>query len=413
MTRSQGLVRGATVRLKTLPGDFVVTERATLRLSPQGPWGVYRVRKVACTTLAVQTRLAAQLNLPRQQVIFPALKDKEAVTVQFATLPASAPETVSGPGFEAQRIGYRQRPLAPSDLLGNDFEIVMRAIPGAKAQALRQALLALGEQGLPNYFDEQRFGSYAPDWGFIGKPILQRDAAQALYTYLARPWIADPPPIRAFKRRAAQLWPDWRAIMGVAPRPSNYRSVLTYLQDHPEGFRKALNLIPQRLLALYLAAYQSHLWNRIAATWLEEIYRQAGAPCGQVEIIGVEHPFHLQMGAAALASWRGQSLPLPTHRTTYQPAELGLLVERLLAEEGLTLADLKARILQKAYLPHGQRPLLLQPQDLEVSAPQPDDRFPGQQALRVRFGLPSGSYATLVCKVATARMGHIIQEDEQ
>lgn len=391
----------------------MVTERAALRLSPRGLWGVYRVRKVGCTTLAVQTRLAAQLNLPRQRVVFPALKDKEAVAIQFATLPASAPEILAGSGFEAQRIGYRQAPLAPADLLGNHFDIVMRDIPGAQAGALRCALLALGEQGLPNYFDEQRFGSYAPDGGFIGKAILQRDATQAIYAYLARSWVGDPPPIRAFKRRAARLWPDWEAIMAVAPRPSNYRSVLTYLRDHPEGFRKALNLIPQRLLALYLAAYQSHLWNRIAAAWLEEIYRQMGAPCGQVEIAATYYPFHIEIGATVLASLRARSLPLPTHRAAFQPVELGLVVERVLAEEGLTLGDLKARILERAYLPRGRRPLLLWPQELEVDVPQPDARFPGQQALRVRFALPSGSYATLVCRVAMARVNHAIEEENK
>jgi len=374
---------------------------------------VYRVRKVGCTTLAVQTRLAAQLNLPRQRVVFPALKDKEAVTIQFATLPASAPEILAGSGFEAQRIGYRQAPLAPADLLGNHFDIVMRDIPGAQAGALRCALLALGEQGLPNYFDEQRFGSYAPDGGFIGKAILQRDATQAIYAYLAQPWRGDPPPIRAFKRRAARLWPDWGAIMAVAPRPSNYRSVLTYLQDHPEGFRKALNLIPQRLLALYLAAYQSHLWNRIAAAWLEKSYQQMRAPWGQLEIAETFLPFHIEMDAATLELLRPESLPLLTHHSTYRPEELGLIAEHLLAQEGLTQADLKARILERAYLARGQRPLLLWPQELKVDAPQPDERFPSQQALRVRFALPSGSYATLVCKVALARVSHITQEENR
>lgn len=400
------------MRLKALPGDFVVTEQAELRLAPQGHWGVYRVRKVACATLAVQTHLASQLGLPRSQVVFPAMKDKEAVTIQFATLPRQAPEAVSGPGFEAQRIGYRQAPLAPSDLRGNQFDIVIRDLPAAHAEALRRALLALRNHGLPNYFDEQRFGSYAPGWGFIGKAILQRDAPEAVHAYLARPFVGDPPPIRAFKRRAAALWPDWPALMGVAPRPSNYRSLLTYLQDHPDGFRKALNLIPQRLLSLYLAAYQSYLWNLVAASWLQEAYRRAAVASAEIEIVARRYPVHVEMPSGPLEPLRALALALPAHTAVFRPVELAQVVERLMADEGLALADLKARILDRAYLTRGQRPLLVFPQGMQVDAPRPDEQFPGQQAVRARFSLPSGSYATLVCKVAMATALYNPQEGD-
>jgi len=77
------------------------------------------------------------------------------------------------------------------------------------------------------------------------------------------------------------------------------------------------------------------------------------------------------------------------------------------------LGDLKARILERAYLPRGRRPLLLWPQELEVDVPRPDERFPGQQALRACFALPSGSYATLVCRVAMARVNHAMEEENQ
>ncbi len=40
--------------IKVVPGDFVVEERASLRLVRSGPWAVYHIRKVGLTTLQVQ-----------------------------------------------------------------------------------------------------------------------------------------------------------------------------------------------------------------------------------------------------------------------------------------------------------------------------------------------------------------------
>jgi tRNA pseudouridine13 synthase len=73
-----------------------------------------------------------------------------------------------------------------------------------------------------------------------------------------------------------------------------------------------------------------------------------------------------------------------------------------LTAEGLSLDDLKARILKKAYLSRGKRALLLFPQDTSISPPEPDDRFPGRNKFTLAFSLPRGSYATLVVKAAAA-----------
>lgn len=387
------------MRIKALPGDFVVEERANLALRDAGAWAIYRVRKVGLTTLQVQRQLAGQLHLSAKQVLFPALKDKQAVAIQYASLPAGHAERLQGDSFEAQRIGYREHPLRPADLRGNVFTVVLRELDAHTAPIVRRRLLGLGAFGLPNYFDAQRMGSFAPDWGFIGKAILQRDASAALYGYLTQVFIGDPRPVRAFKRAAAELWPDWRKIIEIAPRPSNYRSVLTYLIDHPDGYRKALNLIPQRLLSLYLAAYQSHLWNRIAGAYLEHIYRERRIPMARLSIADASLPYHTALPADAVAALREQQAALPHHRAYYQPRLLYEMATQVLQAEGLTPTDLKARILQRAYLPRGQRPLLLWPQDLWAGDPLPDERFGGLM-LRAGFALPKGSYATLLLKVA-------------
>ena len=388
------------MRIKVVPGDFLVEEQVHLALTASGPWAAYRVRKVGLTTPEVQTCLASTLKLSREQVIFPALKDKEAVAIQFAVLPMGLAEVIEGVGFRAQRVGFLRQPLRPADLRGNAFTILLRDLAEGEAARVAQRLDELGRYGLPNYFDQQRFGSLTPNGDFIGKAIIRRDAEGALRAHFTQPFLGDPRVVLAFKRTAATLWPDWPAMLEAAPRPSNYRSVLTYLAGHPQDFRKALNLIPQRLLSLYLAAYQSYLWNRITGAYLVRLYQRNGVQALPLTIAGQALPLHIGPAGQLLAELSSLRIALPSHQATFQ-AEVAGIVQGVLAAEGLALDDLKARILKKAYLAKGSRAVLLIPKEMRVDAPLADERFPGRLKLLVRFVLSPGSYATLLLKAAS------------
>jgi tRNA pseudouridine13 synthase len=379
------------MRLKVIPEDFLVEEQ--LRVLPSGgPYSLYRVRKQEVNTLEVQAQLARWLRLPLSAVSFPALKDRDAVAVQYATVRGPGPARLSGSGFTAERVGRIPRPLAPSDLVGNHFAVTVRDLSPSEAEGLGRRLTAAAEGGIPNYFDAQRFGSRTESGDFPGRRILRRDAEGALRAVLAEPLIGDPADVRAFKREAAARWGQWRTLLEMAPRPSNLRSVLTFLCDHPTDFRRALNLVTPRVLSLYLAAYQSFLWNRIAAGYLQA---QLGAPSGFVEVAGETLPIFSTLSGRLPAD---ATIPLPHHRAVYGDPVLTKVVEDVLWAEWLALSDLKPRILRRAYLPRGQRRLVLRPADMSVSPPAPDERFPGRQKITLTFALPPGSYATLVVR---------------
>jgi tRNA pseudouridine13 synthase len=389
------------VRFKVQPEDFIVEELAQLPLSSGGDYAIIRVEKQKISTLQVQYHIAAQLGLRSRDVQAPALKDKNALAVQHLHVRGTVPDHLEGPGYQARFIGRSHRPLRPSDLTGNRFMVVLRDLSIDEAHGLDAVAREIRQEGLPNYFDKQRFGSYcshpkAPD-PFIGKTILRRDAEGAVRAYLSYPFAGDPKRVRAFKAVARRRWEEWQFLLDRAPRPSNYRSVLTYLKDHPRGYRKALNLIPRRLLSLYLVAYQSYLWNRIVGGLLARRIPGTKLLPG-LYVVDLKLPFYQQLADELVQELRGLAIHLPGHRAVYSDPGLRDVVHHVLGEEGLQLNDLKARILKRAYLPKGRRSLLLQPTDLVVGHPQSDDRFPGRQAVPIRFSLPRGSYATLVLK---------------
>lgn len=379
------------MRIKVTAEDFRVEEQVDLPLDPHGGYTLYCVEKRGVTTPEVETMLARRLRRPPSAVRFPALKDRSAVAVQYVAVQGRGPAWAEGPGFVARRMGRASRPLHPTDLRGNRFTVVVRDLAADEAAGLGARLAMLAREGLPNYFDQQRFGSRTSTGDLPGRRILLRDAAGALHAHLAEPLEGDPPEVLAFKRTAAEHWGEWEVLFNAAPRPSNFRSVLTYLRDHPDDFRRALDLVTPRLLSLYVEAYQSLLWNRIVARYL---LHRLGEPSATVEVAGERLPLFPSL---AERLGEGVTIPLPSHRAVYE-GDLADVVTEVLEEEGVALADLKPRLLRRAYLPKGSRPLLLQPQQAGATSPEPDERFPGRQRITVTFTLPPGSYATLVLR---------------
>ncbi|MBC7317895.1 tRNA pseudouridine(13) synthase TruD [Candidatus Bipolaricaulota bacterium] len=438
-----------------MPEDFQVEEVLSLSPKERGPYALFRVKKRNITTLEVHMSLAKKLGLPPSALHFPALKDKVAVATQYCTAKMAKGPTLSqidGPGFSATLVGFLSRPLTPKDLRENRFIVTLRDMDEEEAKHVHTCFQMLSYDGFPNYFDLQRFGSWSPKLGFPGKHLLLGDWEKALFAYLAEPLAGDPPTVLRFKKLAREHWGNWPLLKEKAPR-GNLRSVLTFLCDHPQDFKRAVNLITPRILSLWLSAYQSFLWNRASSLFLQRLAGEHGPgvylrfPFGEFFVPAYPIPEDLHRRLAAL------SLPLPSHKifsgplTPYPSPQGGegttegsshsrgwdhhegpflspsreegqnslpspqrgegqgegdlfreiLLV--VLKEEGLTPKNLRARGLTRVFLARAERPLWVVPLEPKMGDPAPDELFPGRLKLTVSFALPPGSYATLFLRL--------------
>ncbi len=152
----------ATGVLRSSPLDFKVDEILGFEAAGTGPHALLQVRKSGANTEWVARELARAAGCKPFDVGFAGLKDRNAVTTQFFTVPrgkraAADFATLAGEGFEVLSAAEHQRKLPRGALAGNRFDIVVRNL-SADTGTLDERLANIAAHGVPNYFGPQRFG---------------------------------------------------------------------------------------------------------------------------------------------------------------------------------------------------------------------------------------------------------------
>ena len=165
-------VPGSGGLLKAAPEDFVVEEIPAYRPSGAGEHLYLWIEKVGRETPEVARALSRALNVADREVGYAGLKDRQAVTRQFFSVPASAEGRLSSFSLDGVRVLEAMRhgnKLRTGHLRGNRFWIRLRDVRDPEAAvAIVERLQALG---VPNYFGEQRFGR-SEDNAELGRALL-------------------------------------------------------------------------------------------------------------------------------------------------------------------------------------------------------------------------------------------------
>lgn len=139
--------------------DFRVTEILSFAPTGVGEHVYLEVEKDGLTTLEVAQRLARAAAVHPKTIGFCGLKDRHAVTTQwFSVQPGTAVEWQQfvSPGMRIVRVDRHQRKLKRGVHRENRFSIALRHL--SEVNDLEPRLEWLQQNGMPNYFGEQRFG---------------------------------------------------------------------------------------------------------------------------------------------------------------------------------------------------------------------------------------------------------------
>ncbi|WP_430461412.1 tRNA pseudouridine(13) synthase TruD [Thalassolituus sp. LLYu03] len=148
--------------LKTQNDDFRVDELPLAMPGGEGEHVWLHIEKNGANTVWIAKRLAEFAGVKEMDVGFAGMKDRNAITRQWFSvyLPKGQNPDFSQMNdaeMTVQTQARHNKKLRRGDLLGNRFVLRLRDVQGDVA-AVERNLQLVRDQGVPNYFGEQRFG---------------------------------------------------------------------------------------------------------------------------------------------------------------------------------------------------------------------------------------------------------------
>lgn len=385
----------ARMKVKQLPADFRVEELTDAIPGSAGDFAFYRLDKTGWTTPDALNLVRRRWDVSFDRLGYGGLKDRHADTTQFFTIYRGLKRDLAMDQVRVAYLGQLTEPYSSRHVAANRFAITLRHLTPVAAEAARTAAEEVARAGVPNYFDDQRFGSVGAGGGFVAREMIAGRFEAALKLALAAPYEYDRSEQKHEKATLLARWGDWPACKAELPR-GHARSLVDYLVSHPTDFKGAVVRLRPELQGLYLSAYQSDVWNRMLDRWLRQTF--PAAALGTVRLKLGDRAVPTAVPEELRAAWEALTLPLPSARMKPQPGEAwAALADAVLAEDGLTLATMKVQGLQKPYFAKGDRPGCLRPIGMRTESGD-DELNRGRKKLTLRFDLPRGSYATMIVK---------------
>lgn len=315
---------------------FLVEEIPAYLPSGEGEHTFIWIEKRDLTTLEAVRRIAQVCRVDAGDIGYAGMKDRHATTRQWLSLPRFAPELALQIAVDGIKVLQAQRhgnKLRTGHLQGNRFEALLTGSSPGEEAPVAASLERLAREGLANRYGEQRFGAGGDN------------AAQGLAL------------LRGERRE----------------------------RDH-------------RRRRLLLSAAQSAVFNRYLELRAERAALRTVRPGDVLQKIETGGLFVCEDPAGEQARADAGEVvptgPMPGTRVLEPPpdSEAGLLERRALADTGATRDDFARG---GRDLPGARRPVLMAV-ELGDPAATVEPAAGAAVAVRIRFKLPAGSYATVV-----------------
>ena len=141
---------------------FFVEEIPLYTFSGTGNYLVLKIQKTDMSTWKLITVLAKATGLEERDIGYAGLKDKNATTTQYISIPKKYEKelnkNLTTDKIEILERHYNKTPIKIGHLKGNSFSIVLHDIEGKDAKFFTTTAKKMQKEGIPNYYGYQRFG---------------------------------------------------------------------------------------------------------------------------------------------------------------------------------------------------------------------------------------------------------------
>ena len=147
-------------KIRSSPADFDVTEELGYEFDGAGEHDFLYLEKTGTNTEWLARQLAKFAEVPAKDIGYSGLKDRDAVTRQWFSVPRwHSPDwdAFDIDGVNVQDVQRHSKKLRRGAHKANHFRIVLRG-PQLGSVPISDAVALIREQGVPNYFGPQRFG---------------------------------------------------------------------------------------------------------------------------------------------------------------------------------------------------------------------------------------------------------------
>ena len=290
-------------KIKQVPEDFIVEEIFNFN-NKTGPYGIFKLTKKNYSTTSAVRIISRILRIPLKNIGFAGMKDKVAVTTQLISIKNSKKE-IRISNLSTEFLGISDEPITLGSHEGNHFEIIVRNI--TKKPELKEKFI--------NYFGEQRFSKSNIE---IGRAIIKK---------------------------------DWKKAVELIDN----EFILEHLKHNPTDYLGAIKTLPIKITRLFVASYQSYLWNE-TVNLIEE---------------------------------KPETLPIPGFGIELHP-----ITQELMNKEGITERDFIIKQFPQLTLEGVEREVFSKVKNLEISELQIDELNKAKKKISLKFDLDKGCYAT-------------------
>ncbi len=189
--------------LKSIPEDFCVEEIPSYTPTGEGEHLYVFFEKRGLNTPDAVRAIAQQIGTRSEDAGWAGLKDRQAITrqwVSFHHVGTPTLESINVAGVRILEVSRHVNKLRTGHLRGNRFTLRLRDVPPEHDAHISQAIATMRDQGLPNYYGEQRFGQAgrnlvsAMRWIVDGerapqKPFLRKLFVSTLQSALFNAWL--------------------------------------------------------------------------------------------------------------------------------------------------------------------------------------------------------------------------------